>query len=528
MSNKLKMADISAIQTLLRRGWSQRRIARELGVNRETVARYAAALDPKPASVTAGSAAGKPLDLTAGSAEADPKPAISTAGVAGRKSLCDAVADVINEKLDLGLTAQRIHQDLVSEHEFAGSYESVKRFIRRINRHVPLPFRRMECGPGEEAQIDFGQGALTTKPGCKRKVRPHLLRVVLSFSRKAYSEVVWRQTTEDFIRAIENAFWRFGGAPKVLVIDNLRAAVVEADWFDPTITPKFRAFLDHYGIVVLPTKPYTPRHKGKVEAGVKYVQENAVKAKEFESLADQNAYLADWEHRIADQRIHGTTRKQVSKLFEEHEHKALLPLPKERFPFFHEAGRTVHRDGHVEVDKGFYSVPPEFVGRPVWARWDSRLVRVFDERFNQIALHTKIEPGRFSTHGGHIAAEKMSAVENGAASLLERAAKIGPEAARWSQALISARGIEGVRPLQGFLSLATKHPWKEIERVCHLAVSHGAFRLKSLRNLLKHTSPETEQVEFLESHPLIRDPAEYGWLVHDAFLSNATKETTTR
>lgn len=528
MSNQLKMAEISAIQTLLQRGWSQRRIARELGVNRETVARYAAAQEPKPAISTAGSAAEKPPDLTGGSGPPGPKPAISTAGVAGRKSLCDAVADVVNEKLDLGLSAQRIHQDLVREHEFAGSYESVKRFVQRINRNIPLPYRRMESAPGEQAQIDFGQGAPTTKPGCKRKVRPHLLRVVLSFSRKAYCEVVWRQTAEDFIRALENAFWHFGGVPKVLIIDNLKAAVLEADWFDPTITPKFQAFLRHYGIVVLPTKPYTPRHKGKVEAGVKYAQDNAVKGKEFDSLADQNAYLADWERRIADQRIHGTTREHVSRRFEERERPALLPLPPERFPFFHEAERTVHRDGHVEVDKGFYSVPPEFVGRPAWARWDSRLVRIFDERFNQIAVHTKTEPGRFSTQRGHIAAEKMSAVEHGTTHLLERAAKIGPEAARWSQALISARGIEGVRPLQGFLSLATQHPWNEIERVCRLAVSHGAFRLKSLRHLLKHTTAETVQVEFLEAHPLIRDPAEYGYLVHDAFLFNATKETITR
>jgi transposase len=528
VSKKLKMAEISSIQTLLQRGWSQRRIARELGVNRETVARYAAGLDPKPAISTAGSCAEKPPDLNAGSSAVESKPAISTAGVAGRKSHCDAVAAVINEKLDLGLSAQRIHQDLVQEHEFTGSYESVKRFVRRINRNVPLPFRRMECRPGEEAQVDFGQGAHTTKPGCKRKVRPHLLRIVLSFSRKAYAEVVWRQTAEDFIRAIENAFWRFGGVPKVLVIDNLRAAVIEADWFDPTITPKFQAFARHYGFVVLPTKPYTPRHKGKVEAGVKYVQENAIKGREFDSLADQNAFLADWERKIADQRIHGTTRKHVSKMFDEHERTTLLPLPTQRFPFFHEAERTVHRDGHVEIEKGFYSVPPEFVGRPVWARWDSRLVRIFDERFNQIAVHTRTEPGRFSTQGGHIAAEKMSAVEHGTAYLLERVAKIGPEAARWSQALISARGIEGVRPLQGFLSLATQHPWNEIERVCRLAVSHGAFRLKSLRHLLKHTVGETVQIEFLEAHPLIRDPAEYGCLVHDAFLFNATKETTTR
>jgi len=94
-----------------------------------------------------------------------------------------------------------------------------------------------------------------------------MLRVILSHSRRGYSEFVWRQTTDNFIAAIENAFHHFGGVPKRLVFDYLKAAVNRADWYDPEIHPKFQSFAMHYGTVFVPTKAYTPEHKGKVEAG---------------------------------------------------------------------------------------------------------------------------------------------------------------------------------------------------------------------------------------------------------------------
>ncbi|MBK6938659.1 MAG: DDE-type integrase/transposase/recombinase [Planctomycetes bacterium] len=243
MSNQLKMARIHTIEQLLAHGWSHRRIARELDIHRATVARYARRPpdpDSKPAISTAGSSEliepppdSKPAISTAGSGDvidppADPKPAITTAGVAGRKCECDPHRETIVAKLAIGLSAQRIHQDLVAEHGYTHSYESVKRFVRKLGASRPIPFRRMETLPGEEAQIDYGLGAFTIKPGSKKKKRPQLLRVVLSHSRKAYSEVMWCQDTESLIRGIENAFHHFGGVPKTLVPDNLKAAVLEA------------------------------------------------------------------------------------------------------------------------------------------------------------------------------------------------------------------------------------------------------------------------------------------------------------
>ncbi len=383
----------------------------------------------------------------------------------------------------------------------------------------------MECAPGAEAQVDFGTGAPIVIPdgtalpvGVKsRRRRTPVLRVVLSHSRKDYSEVMLRQTTEDFLRALENAFRHFGGVPKTLVTDNLKAAVLKADGFDPELNPKLQAFAEHYGTVILPTKPRMPRHKGKVERGVAYVQDNALKGRTFPSLAEENDFLPQWEMDTADTRIHGTTRQQVRKIFEQVEKPALRPLPFERFPLFHEARRRVNRDGHVEVDKSCYSVPAEFLGRTVWVRWDSRVVRVFDPNLRQIAVHARHEPGRFATQPAHIVAEKRGGLERGAAWWLRKTRLIGDSAGQWAETVIQQRGIHGLRLVMGLVSLATRHRDAAINDACRIAQSHGVHRLRDLRTLLKRAAPPQEPFEFITTHPLIRSLDDYGRLVRNAF-----------
>lgn len=219
---------------------------------------------------------------------------------------------------------------------------------------------------------------------------------------------------------------------------------------------------------------------------------------------------------MADTRIHGTTRKQVRRMFEEVERPALQPLPLEPFPFYHEGRRKVHRDGHVEVARAYYSVPPEYLGRGVWVRWDSRLVRVFNDRFEQIAVHSRVGQGRFNTNRAHLADEKISAVERGAEYMLRRTVGIGDEAGRWAKAMLDDRGIQGVRVLQGFLHLARKHPARAINLASKTALEAGMFRLRPLRELLKRNSEQIEP-EFAESHPIIRPLSEYQELMTVTF-----------
>lgn len=492
--NVLKVNLQQSIQVLHARGWSQRRIARELGIHRKTVGSYV-----KPA---------KPAIPTTGSGGAnEAKPAISTAGCkAGRRSFCEPHRSVIEVALQAGLSAQRIHQDLVSEHSFAASYEAVKRYVRQLGATMDPPFRRMECGPGEELQVDFGLGAWVEADGKRR--RPHLFRAVLSHSRKAYSEVVWRQTTEAFLRCVENAFRHFGGVTKSVVVDNLKAAVLHADWFDPELNPKLLSFAEHYGTVILPTKPAMPRHKGKVEAAVKYVQNNAVKGRRFPSLAAQNLFLSEWERTVADTRIHGTIRQQVGTLFTTSERPALQALPASLFPSFEEVRRTVHRDGHIEYQKTYYSAPPEYVGREVWVRAESGLIRLFNLRMQPITVHARAERGRFVTADAHVPDCKRHPVERGVEYSLQRCRVIGPNVGAWAEAMLVNRGPYGLRVLQGLLQLARQHPVERLERVAGDAVQRGIWRLRDLRRLLAGKD-DVVQLEFLQAHPLIRDLGAY-------------------
>jgi transposase len=498
MANQLKMALVQDILILHEHGWSARRIARELGIHRETVGRYvktAAADGSKPAKAPTGSTSSRQT---------------------GSPNHAAPWRQVVIDKLDQGLTAQRIYQDLASDHGYAGSYYSVRRLIRKLGSATATPCRRMECEPGAEAQVDFGRGApIITSDGKRRS--SWVFRIVLSHSRKGYSEAVSRQTTDEFLRCIENAFVHFGGVPRVLVIDNLKAAVTQADWYDPDLNPKIQSFCRHYGLAILPTRPRTPRHKGKIERGIGYVKGNGLKARRFSSLAEQNQHLLGWESQVADKRIHGTTRQQVGKLFAEVEKPALLPLPASRFELFNEALRHVNRDGHVQIKGAYYSAPPEYLGQEVWARWDGRTVRLFDKRMNQIALHVQQEPGRFATAAAHILPEKISNIERGTTWMLERAERIGVNAAAWGQAMLQSRGIEGVRVLMGLISLGNKHPCQAVDQACRIAHGHGMYRLRGIRKLIQNqAAPEQTLLPLLAEHPIIRPMDDYGQWVQQA------------
>ena len=530
MSNRLSMAQTQAIQALAATGKSHRAISKALGVDRGTVAKTLSQIQNQPPVWEAPTGSGDaPTGFADGHqvAASDSETSVASMAVgsfsssggvepsAGSRSECEPYRDQILRKLEQGLTAQRIWQDIFEEYGFKAKYHSVRRYVAKLQQKTPQLVRRMEVAAGEEAQVDFGTGAwITTSDAATGKIkrrRSWVFRIVLSHSRKAYSEAVFHQNTEAFLGALENSFRYFGGTPKTLVIDNLKAAVKQADWYDPEIHPKLQSFAQHYGTVILPTKPYTPEHKGKVEAGVKYVKNNGLKGHEFASLDAENKHLLEWEDRVADTRLHGTTKQQVRQRFEELERPALMALPVERFPFFHEGRRSVNRDGHIEVAKSYYSAPPEFVGRDIWVRWDSRLVRIFNEKWEQVAVHARTEPGKFRTDSNHIPKKRVSCIERGANVLLKELAIVGNAVKDWSEAMLQARGVEGIRVLQGLKALASKHDANQLNAACETAMSYGALRLRTIRTLLKRRGEIQKQKQFdlLEEHPVIRPLSDY-------------------
>ena len=513
MANILKVLEQNTILELAAKGWTRRRIARELDLDRKTVRRYLEAASKSPTISTPGS-----------SGSAEPKSPISNPGEpsgvdlvtaaleaeAGRPSLCGPHRALIDDKLDAGLSAQRIYQDLVVEVQFSGSYQSVKRFVRQLRKKQPERVWRIEVQPGEEVQIDFGLGAPVVD-GEGRLRRTWVLRVVLSYSRKAYSEAVFHQTTENLIRCLENAFRSFGGVAQVVNLDNLRAGVSKADWCDPQLNPKLLSFCRHYGCALLPCRPRTPEHKGKTERGIGYLKGNALRGHTFTGLSSENEHLRHWEKTVADVRIHGTTRQQVAAMFAQ-EQKALLPLPPDLFPCFQEGERTVHRDSYVEVDKAYYTVAPEYIGQEVWVRWDSREVRIFNRRWEQIKLHAHLPPGRFDEVLGLGGGD--GPLERQVDYWLKRAEELGQPCGQWSRGVLERKGPLGLRTLMGLIGLIDHHSFKTLNDACASALSRGAWRLRDVKALLEQRQREIQtHLDFAQSHPLIRNLAEYGLFI---------------
>ena len=322
MANFLSEEKKQIILALLRLKNSQREIQRQTGVRRETISKYG-----KAAGILVGSGGG------ASGEKAKPASQVPPGSRAVNRSLATPYQKQIEEGLAIGLTAQRIYQDL-QELGFPGRYWSIKRFVKKLKKHKPEVCARIEVPPAKEAQVDLGRGAPALHPDTGKYKCPYLFRMVLSFSRHSYEEVMWKQDVESFVRAHENAFRFFGGIPEVILLDNLKAGVTKACFFDPTINPVYQAFAKHYGFEPLPCKVRKPQHKGKVENSIDYAQDNALKGRKFDSLELENAQLRYWNRNVASLRIHGTTKEQVIKRFIEQEQKALKPLPEEPFKLF--------------------------------------------------------------------------------------------------------------------------------------------------------------------------------------------------
>jgi transposase len=524
MSHILKVNEQEAIRTLAAKGFSLRWIARELGVNRRTVARYAGSVVSKcttvEGEVTAGLDGGEEAKCTT----------LEVKVTAGSRSSCAPHSAVIAGMVGEGLTAQRIWQALRDGHGFGGSYEAVKRYVHCLKAREPQRVWRVEVMPGEEIQVDFMQGPMVVGADGKRR-RTWILRMVLSCSRKAYSEAVFRQDTESFLRVLENGLRDFGGSAQLLNLDNLKAGVLTADWTDPAFNPKFAAFCRHYGITAMPCRPYHPQHKGKVERSVHYVRESALRGHKFASLAALNGHLREWEATVADMRIHGTTRRQVAAMFEE-ERPHLQALPASLFPAYQEARRTVHLDGFVEVAKAYYEAPVEWIGRKVWVQWDGRRVILLNDKQECLATHVRLEPGKFTR------TRDVRGLDGGVACNIQRwqrqAATLGSAAAQWANQSVEKRGAEALRSIMGLCGLARTHRPAHIDAACAKALASGAdtpLRLQDIRRLLKAgtSAPAQTVMPFLDHHPVIRSLDHYGDFVrhHSQQAPSSSPATTT-
>lgn len=505
--NVLKSHLRIAIETLLRGGATQREIERFTGVDRKTIRRYQRLLANSP-GVAIGSEAGgdqipPPRPPAPAGAPASTSPCVTP-------SACEPHRAWIEAQVGLGRNAVSIYQDLVEAHGFGHAYNSVKRFVARLKARAPERFDVLEFLPGEEAQVDYGQGALTrVRPGKYR--RPYLFVMTLKYSGKSFRKVVWKTNQEAWSRLHEEAFRAFGGCPQYVVLDNLKEGVIRPDLYAPELNPVYAALLAHYGVVADACRVGDPNRKGTVENAIGHTQATALKGRRFEAIDEQNAWLAHWEERWAALRIHGRKKRQVLEMYHE-ERPHLRPLPIEGFRFFKQGTRTVDDAGLVQVEGAYYAALPAAPHSEVTVRVFERSIEILDTAGQLLRRHEKAaRKGQFAIEP----ADRLFNPSRESARVLAKAERIGPHTAALARELFARLGRPGQRALYGLANLARHYPCAEIEAVCARLIAAQLYSYAAVKRALERkaaiaaAAAHAPASDLAQSGPHIRALTEY-------------------
>lgn len=459
-----------SIKTLLAQGKSQRAIAKELGIHRQTVRQMAEkiARDELPDRV---------------------RP---------RGRHLDEHRALLKRYLDQGLTAVLI-QDRLSKNGIVVAYSTLTEYLRTLrHQEVYVP---VHSDPGEEAQVDFGYLGYFRQGTDSFKV--WVFCMVLSHSRYAYYEVVRDQSVGTFIQAHINAFEYFGGVPQTVKIDNLKAGVLEASFYEPVIQKQYAEFLAHYQSQPLTARIARGQDKGKVESGVKYIKGNFLRGLTTRSFELLQKSLVGWNAEVCNVRVHGTTRKVPSVVFEQVEKPVLQPLPEQRYLIFQVERRKVNNYGHIRVKGSYYSVPYLYVGKEVFVQYNQVGLRIYVGT-EEIALHPWApEEGSFVTREEHKAPYKQA---RSAEEYQRLAEEKGTYIGLFSAALHQQNPRSWKNMMRGIFHLTRVHSCELVEAACQKAHHYQTYSYQTVKHLCKlgirHQEIEQEDLAGLGGYGL--------------------------
>lgn len=400
-------------------------------------------------------------------------------------SKLDKYKEEINQYLEEGLSGLRIYEELQKTGLKLG-YSTIKDYLAKIRKRENI-FVRVHTKAGEEAQVDFGYVGLTPDNNGKRR-RTWVFNMRLSYSRKDYYEKVYDQKVETFIQCHINAFNYFGGVPKCVKIDNLKAAILEANFYEPIYQALYKQFAEHYGFSILPCRIYSPNDKGKVESGIKYVKGNFFAGRTFSSGADVDRRLKQWLDKTCNQRLHGTTRKIPAEVFEQEEKKQLLLLPITEFKLLKVGSRKVYHDCHIYVEYNYYSVPFDYIGKEVNIEIGEHLVKVYYQG-KEIAQHIRLKnKGEFSTVKGHYPLYKVLSETDYQEKYQIKMAGVGSYAEQLFFAILKKQPNYWYRAIQGVLSLTKIYPKDIVNLACKRALAYGVNSYQTIKNICANGS----------------------------------------
>ena len=394
--------------------------------------------------------------------------------------ILDPHKEKVVQFMEQGLSGVRIHEELRAMGVAIG-YTTVKTYLRTIRKREKI-FVRIHTLPGEEAQVDFGYVGLTLDNDGKKR-RTWVFNMKLSYSRLDYYQKVYDQRVETFIQCHINAFEYFGGVPEYVRIDNLKAAILKANFYEPVYQQLYKNFADYYGFKPIPCRIYRPNDKGKVESGIKYVKSNFFSGRTFANGHDLDRQLSFWQDNTCNQRIHGTTRKIPKAVFMEEEKSKLKNLPSQEFKLAQVGRRKVYHDCHIHADYNYYSVPFEYVGKEVDIELGRNLLSIYYNG-QKIAVHPRqAGRGSFCTTDSHYPKYKRQSDTEYQEKYQLKMAQIGEYAEQLFFLAIQKQPKDWSRTVQGVLSLLKSYPNEIINLACKRALAFGVWQYQVIKNI---------------------------------------------
>jgi transposase len=474
------MRKIREALRLKAQGLSQRKIATSLGVARSTVGDHLARAEL--AGLT------WPLLDDLSDAALEERLFASAASVAARPQPDWAVID--RERRRPNVTLRLLWEEYRAQHPDGYGYTQFCELYRRWRGRVSPTMRQSHIA-GEKMFVDYAGQTLEVINGLTGEVHAAQLFVaVLGASSYTYAEATLTQSLPDWTASHCRAFGFFGGVTALVVSDNLKAGITKACFHEPAVNRTYSDLANHYGTAVLPARPYKPRDKAKVEAGVQVAQRwivAALRDRRFFSLSELNAAIRELVDKLNNRtsRHLGASRRE---LFEKLDRPALAPLPQEPYAYAEWKKCTAGIDYHVEVEQHFYSVPHTLIRKPLWARFTARTVEVFDDG-KRVAAHRRGPANkRHTTVREHMPSSHRRYADWTPERIRRQAGDVGPA----TEALVDIIMRHKTHPEQGFRScigivrLARTHGAERLEAACSRAIEIGARSYTSVNSILKN------------------------------------------
>lgn len=486
-------------------------IATICSVSRSTVQRYlqrlqAAGLNwPLPAD----------LDDTALEQRLFPPPPVAAAQ---QRPLPDCGAIHRELKSRKNVTLQLLWEEYKQAYPLGYNYSWYCECYRQWQRQLDVVLRQ-EHRAGEKMFVDHaGQTVPVTDPKTGEVREAYVFVAVLGASSYTYAEATWTRDLRDWIQSHVRAFEFFQGTTRLVIPDNWKSGVKSPCYYEPELNRTYSDLAAHYGLGIMPARPYRARDKAKAEVGVQVVQRwvlAALRKRQFFSLATLNEAILELIHKL-NQRPFRKLPGSRAELYHSLDRPALQPLPRQPFVFAEWKKARVNIDYHVELDGHYYSTPYQLVGKEVEIRSTRATVEIF-YRGKRVASHVHSrEVHKASTLADHRPKSHQQYLEWTPSRIIEWAGQVGPFTARLVEAIIAEKPHPemGYRSALGVIRLGSQYGAERMEAACTRAVRFKLHRFQSVKSILEHGLDRQPMPELVAprppvTHENVRGPAYY-------------------